>query len=177
MTSRSTSRSSTLDTRANAPQATAWSRWVMIGALAGVTALAACSREGDNRTAGEKVDQAVATAEQKTETMKNEVEKSAADAKASMSDAAAQAKAAGKDAANRASNAMSDAAITTKVNAELAKDPKLSAMKIDVDTDAGRVELKGTAPDSAARDRATQLARNVEGVVEVDNQLSVDAKM
>jgi osmotically-inducible protein OsmY len=70
-----------------------------------------------------------------------------------------------------------DAVITTSVNAELAKDRSLSATKIDVDTDAGRVALRGSAPSQAARDRATLLASSVKGVVSVDNQLTVDAKM
>ncbi len=68
----------------------------------------------------------------------------------------------------------SDMAITAKVNAALAADEKLSALKIDVDTQAGRVALTGTAPDAESRDRATTLARAVEGVVAVDNRLVVE---
>jgi hyperosmotically inducible periplasmic protein len=78
-----------------------------------------------------------------------------------------------KNAADQASNKVSDAVITTSVNAELAKDPQLSSLRIDVDTDAGRVALKGSAPDAAAKQRATQLASSVKGVVSVDNQLQV----
>jgi osmotically-inducible protein OsmY len=78
-----------------------------------------------------------------------------------------------KSAADQASNKVSDAVITTSVNAELAKDPQLSSLRIDVDTDAGRVALKGTAPDAAAKERASQLASSVKGVVSVDNQLQV----
>jgi len=68
---------------------------------------------------------------------------------------------------------VSDAVITTTVNAELAKDPSLSALKIDVDTTDGRVVLHGSAPTEIARERATTLASNVKGVVSVDNQLVV----
>lgn len=78
-----------------------------------------------------------------------------------------------KGAADQASNKVSDAVITTSVNAELAKDPQLSSLRIDVDTDAGRVALKGTAPDAASKARAAQLASSVKGVVSVDNQLQV----
>lgn len=77
-------------------------------------------------------------------------------------------------AANTAGDKVQDAVITTSVNAELAKDKNLSAMKIDVDTSGGRVALRGTAPDQAARDRATLLASSVKGVVSVDNQLTVE---
>ena len=66
-----------------------------------------------------------------------------------------------------------DASVTASINAELAKDPTLSAIKIDVDTEAGRVALKGSAPDAESRERATRLAQAVKGVVSVDNQLRV----
>lgn len=69
-----------------------------------------------------------------------------------------------------------DVTITTKVNAELARDPALSALSIDVDTVDGRVSLRGKAPDAAALERATTLARGVEGVVSVDNQLVVEPR-
>ena len=41
---------------------------------------------------------------------------------------------------------------------------------------AGRVMLKGEAPDSAAVERATAIARGTDGVVSVDNQLTVKPK-
>lgn len=66
-----------------------------------------------------------------------------------------------------------DAMITTSVKTEFAKDASLSAMSINVDTDAGRVALKGTAPTAAAKEQATTLAQNVKGVVSVDNQLTI----
>ena len=51
-----------------------------------------------------------------------------------------------------------DAAITTAVNAELARDGKLEPTRIDVGVARGRVALRGTAPDAEsvqrARDRA-----------------------
>jgi hyperosmotically inducible protein len=66
-----------------------------------------------------------------------------------------------------------DAAITVAVSAALAKDSQLSAMRIDVDTDGGRVVLNGSAPSTAAKERATMLARGVDGVKSVDNRLAV----
>jgi len=67
-----------------------------------------------------------------------------------------------------------DAMITAAVNGALAADASLSALRIDVDTTDGRVVLKGSAPDAAARDRATQLARGIDGVLTVDNRLTVN---
>lgn len=78
--------------------------------------------------------------------------------------------------ADKAADAISDAAITVAVNAELAKDAQLSALRIDVDTVDGRVALAGTAPDEVSRDRATQLAQRVEGVKAVDNRLTVSPR-
>jgi osmotically-inducible protein OsmY len=71
------------------------------------------------------------------------------------------------------SSPASDATITAAVNARLAQDDELSALRIDVDTSEGRVALKGTAPNESARNRATQLASAVAGVRGVDNQLEV----
>ena len=63
--------------------------------------------------------------------------------------------------------------ITAAINAELAKDSALSAMRINVDVSNGQVSLRGTAPSSLARDRATTLAQSVKGVNTVDNQLEL----
>lgn len=70
---------------------------------------------------------------------------------------------------------MDDAAITAQVSAGLAKDPTLSALKIDVDTRDGVVTLNGPAPTQEAKDRATAIAQGVKGVSSVMNQLSVKA--
>ncbi len=75
--------------------------------------------------------------------------------------------------ADKVADAVGDAAITVAVNAELAKDAQLSALRIDVDTLDGRVTLAGSAPNDAARDRATLLAQGVKGVKSVDNRLAV----
>jgi osmotically-inducible protein OsmY len=121
--------------------------------LVAALALAACNPR-DNTTAGQKVDEAVASA------------------KSGMNDA----KRAGNEAANTVAKTATDATITTKINAALAADDKLKALKIDVDTSNGRVVLKGSAPDATSRERATTLARAVDGVVEVDNRLAVEGK-
>lgn len=130
-------------------------------AVLGLT-LAACGKPDDDRTVGQKIDGAVAAAEQRTEV-----------AKAEARDAAAEVKADAKEATAEARASVDDAGITVAVNAALAGDPKLSALKIDVDTSNGRVELKGSAPDDSSRRRASDLAKAVKGVVAVDNRLVV----
>jgi len=146
-----------------------------IVAVAALT-LTACGKNDDSMTAGQKLDQTVAEVQQKTEEAKVDAKQEMSEAKVAAKDAAQDAKAAGTNAMNKVGNAVEDAAITASVNAELAKDPKLSALKINVDTTQGRVALKGTAPDSTSRDRATQLAAGVKGVMSVDNQLTVDSR-
>ena len=76
-------------------------------------------------------------------------------------------------AANRMAEAVDDAAINAKVRTALATDSALSALKIDVTTREGVVELTGPAPDERSRGRAQVLAGAREGVVRVDNRLVV----
>ncbi|MEJ7929946.1 BON domain-containing protein [Ramlibacter sp. AN1015] len=80
--------------------------------------------------------------------------------------------AAGSPDANRADE-RSDMQLTARVNAQLAQDEELSAMRIDVDTNDGRVTLKGPVRSDEAKQRAERLAREVEGVAQVDNELEV----
>ena len=105
---------------------------------------------------------------------RTEADRSVDAAKANADKAVANAGEAARDAGDAAGSKVSDAVITTSVNAQLVKDPALSALKIDVDTSGGRVALKGAAPTLAAKDRETQLASAVKGVVSVDNQLRVE---
>jgi len=81
----------------------------------------------------------------------------------------------GDTSSSKIGDKVSDAVITTTVKAEIAKDSNLSAVRINVDTDSGRVVLRGTAPNAQARDHATALASSVKGVVSVDNQLTIEA--
>ena len=131
-------------------------------AVATLISISACDQRKDDRTVGQKVDSAIATAEQKTDKAAAEMKK----------DTAAARESTGK-AVDAVGSKVKDAAITTGINAELARDATLSALKIDVDTNGGKVAMHGTAPDAAARERATQLAKKVDGVVSVDNQLQI----
>lgn len=148
----------------------------LLAALAAAFALGACSRQDDGRSAGQKVDDTVARVEQKADQAQSEMNSAAADAKASAREAAADAKVAAADAGNKVASAVNDATITTTVNAELAKDGSLSATRIDVDTSQGHVALRGTAPSTQAKERATQIAASVKGVTSVDNLLTVEPK-
>lgn len=136
-------------------------------------ALVGCGRNDDQAVNTDR-DSTVAKVERNADAAAAKVERGIDNTAAATRDAAHDAKVASQNAAKEVGDKVSDAVITTAVNAELAKDDKLSALKIDVDTTDGRVLLKGTAPSAADKDRATQLAQGVKGVTGVDNQLRVE---
>ena len=137
------------------PQLAYWASTVAV--LAATLLLAACNKPGQE-TVGQKVDGSIA------------------EVKSATKELSADASAAATKAADAVSGTAKDVAITAKVNAALAADDKLSAISINVDTTGGRVALNGTAPDATTRDRAKTLAAAVDGVVAVDNRLTVGAK-
>lgn len=139
---------------------------------AAALALTACGRD-DGRTAGEKVDSAIARTEAATDKAATEIRQEGAAAKAAIERSADKAANAMDNAAAKVADKTADALITASISAELAKDPGLSALKIDVDTRDGKVVLSGTAPSTSARERATTLAASVKGVSSVDNRLEV----
>jgi len=65
------------------------------------------------------------------------------------------------------------AAITTKVKAELIKDPTTKASQISVETFKDTVQLSGFVDTAASKSRAEQIARNTQGVKAVKNDLVV----
>lgn len=72
-----------------------------------------------------------------------------------------------------AGQAVDDATIGTKLKAALAADPELSALKINVDTTQGNVRLRGEVKTITLRRKAEDIARKIEGVRSVDNQLVI----
>ena len=142
-----------------------------IALLLATTAVAftACGRSDE--TMGQKVDGAVAQTKETASQAASSVEKSLEKA----SDAVTQNSTSPTN-TSATSSTLDDAAITTSINAGLAKDPDLSALKIDVDTKVGKVSLHGSAPTTQARDRAVTIAQSVKGVISVDNQLTIKEK-
>lgn len=120
-------------------------RWTPLAAALAAALMLGACGRQD-RTAGQAVDETIAKAERKTE-----------------------------QAGDKVAAVARDATITTEINAALARDKSLSAMKIDVDTSDGRVVLRGTAPDAAARERATRIAAGIKGVNSVENHMTIEA--
>lgn len=137
----------------------------LVTLLAAALALGACSRE-ERSAAEDKLDRGLASVEQKADAVQADAAR-----------AYERAKERGGEALAKVGDKVSDAAITTAVHAELAKDGDLSSLAIDVDTADGRVLLKGNAPSEEARERASRLVANIDGVRSVDNNLVVKGAM
>jgi osmotically-inducible protein OsmY len=69
-----------------------------------------------------------------------------------------------------------DAAITSKVKTSLLRDPVVSGLAINVETFKGRVQLSGFADTEKEQQRAGELARSVDGVRAVQNDIRLKTK-
>ncbi len=69
--------------------------------------------------------------------------------------------------------AVDDAAITTKVKSAVLAEPGLKSLQINVDTKDAVVTLSGTVDTPDLKNRAMQIAQNVQGVKSVVDNLSV----
>jgi hyperosmotically inducible periplasmic protein len=66
-----------------------------------------------------------------------------------------------------------DVAITTKVKTELLESGRVDGLDVNVDSLNGKVTLKGWASSETEAKAAGDIARQVDGVRSVDNQLQV----
>jgi osmotically-inducible protein OsmY len=154
---------------------------MVASSLALLLGLSACDRAGD-RTVGQRIDSGASATRSAADETRRDARDATASAGASVDRAAQSTREMGAAAADQtksmgatAGDKIDDATITTKVNAALAKDKDLSAIKIDVDTQNGVVTLSGPAPTATAKERASEVARSVKGVSSVNNQLTVKA--
>lgn len=83
--------------------------------------------------------------------------------------------AAASNAAGTVGERIDDGQITARINAGLAADSELSAVRIDVDTSDGVVTLTGPVPNAAVKERAGEIAKAVTEVKSVKNQLTVSS--
>lgn len=113
--------------------------------------LTACDQKESGTTAGEKVDNAVVEGKQESSKAGAYVE----------------------DKTSQTVQVVDDAAITTALKIKFVADADLKALDISVDTVGGVVTLTGMAPSATAKDRATEIARTVNGVSNVNNNLTV----
>ena len=142
-----------------------------VSSLTLLLALGACGKKDE--TVGQQVDSAVAKTEKVASEAKAKTEASMEKAGDAMKNATQSAEASGSKTADAIGAKIDDATITASISADLAKDPDLSAIKINVDTKNGMVTLNGPAPTTAAKEKATAIAKAVKGVSSVDNKLVV----
>jgi hyperosmotically inducible periplasmic protein len=81
-----------------------------------------------------------------------------------------------RGAVGTAGTAVHDGWITTKVKTSFVGEDALENSDIDVDTKNGVVTLKGNVASAAAKTRAEVIAKEIEGVKRVKNQLKVKAQ-
>ncbi|BEP91639.1 hypothetical protein GmRootA79_00230 [Acidovorax sp. A79] len=136
--------------------------------------LSACGKK-EEPTVGQRLDSAVEKTEQAAADARAKAESAMQNAETKVEQSAANAESSVKEAASKGMVFLDDAGITAQINASLAKDPDLSAAKINVNTVNGRVTLNGPAPSTVARERAETIAKAVSGVTSVNNQLVVTA--
>jgi hyperosmotically inducible periplasmic protein len=70
-----------------------------------------------------------------------------------------------------------DTAITAKVKTELIRDPVVKARQVDVTTFKGTVQLGGFVDTEEQKTRATELARTINGVQNVQNNIAVKSNV
>jgi hyperosmotically inducible protein len=66
---------------------------------------------------------------------------------------------------------MSDSWITTKVKSAILSEPSLKVMQINVETYKGTVQLSGFVDSPASQAKAVEVARAVEGVTSVKDDM------
>lgn len=66
-----------------------------------------------------------------------------------------------------------DAVITTKVKAAIFKEPTLKSAEINVETFKGVVQLSGFVSSTADENKAAEIARKIEGVKSVKDDMRV----
>jgi osmotically-inducible protein OsmY len=79
-------------------------------------------------------------------------------------------------AAKQAQEALGDGALTTKIKAKMALDDTVKALNLDVDTVNGVVTVSGRVRSSAERERALALAKETNGVRQVVDRTTLEAR-
>lgn len=68
---------------------------------------------------------------------------------------------------------MGDSWVTTKVKTAILEEPSLKVLQINVETYKGAVQLSGFVDNAASQAKAVEVARAVQGVTSVKNDLQL----
>lgn len=124
-----------------------------------------------------KADRPLATTEpaatSTTGTIASRTEAAAETAVQKTKDAAAAVSDKTERAVDKTGTVVADSVITTKVKADIFKEPELKTMAIHVETDKGVVMLSGFVDSKADAEKAANIARKVEGVTQVKSAIKV----
>ncbi len=170
-------------------------------AISLVAALGACSKQGEQSTTGQYLDDATMTAKVKADLMKDDSVK-ATEIKVETTQGVVQlsgfvgseearkhaeelaksiagVKSVRNDLAVQSTQqtvgqSVDDTVITTKVKAALLADDEVKGLAINVETSGGTVQLTGSAKSDSERQKAEQLAKAVNGVTAVQNSIAVN---
>jgi osmotically-inducible protein OsmY len=127
--------------------------------------------------AADKTRNAAATAVEKTKEVASNVADKTRNAAAVVAGrtevAADRAEVKSEVAARKSGAVVADSVITTKVKADIFKEPELKSMAIHVETEKGVVMLSGFVDTKADADKAVRLAKSVEGVTSVKSAIKV----
>jgi osmotically-inducible protein OsmY len=74
-----------------------------------------------------------------------------------------------------AGQTMTDTKITASVQSKLTADRVSNFSRVDVDTERGVVNLSGVVPSADQKSRAEELARQVNGVTRINNNLQIQS--
>lgn len=172
-----------------------------VSAIALLLVLGACAKQGEQSTTGQYLDDATVTAKVKADLIKDDAVKST-DIRVETSSGVVQLRGfVGSDeirqraeqlarsvegvksvrndleiqtAPQTAGQYVDDATLTTKVKAALLADDEVKGLAISVETSGGTVQLTGTAKSDSERQKAEQLAKNIQGVTAVQNSIAVN---
>ena len=110
-----------------------------------------CDKKPADQTAGERMDNAVEQTKQGTQDLGDKIENKA----------------------DQAGQAIDDTAITTAIKGKYVADDTLKGLDISVETTHGVVMLTGSVQSDAAKELATTIAKGVDGVTSVNNELTI----
>jgi hyperosmotically inducible protein len=130
------------------------------------------TRVVNNLRIGPKNESAKQKTNETTREAKDDAKESARDTKEAAKESARET----HEAIGTTGEAVSDGWITTKVKSSFVGVDALDGSDIDVDTNDYVVTLRGTVPSAAARAKAVSLAKQVDGVKSVKDELTIGAK-
>jgi len=104
---------------------------------------------------------------------KRDTKAAARDVKEDTKEASEDAERSGRDTAGTVGETVTDGWITTKVKSSFVGEDALEDSDIDVDTNDGVVTLTGTVASQAGRARAVAIAKKIEGVKDVKDELKI----